>query len=123
MTTIVALPTVPSGRSWNCWSCTGFYNTRKRRERVVYAPLRPTEAFMHACMRPMEAACFHIRKCANNHQLIVVGIQRFLRCTYTARFCVIPACKTLCALRVYKQTLIGVFFVHKNGNTHTCLTQ
>ena len=34
-------------------------NMRERRERVVYASLRPAEAFMRACMRPTEAACFH----------------------------------------------------------------
>ena len=44
-----------------------------------------SEAFMRACMRPTEAACLHIQKCANNRQLIVASIQRFLRCAYTAR--------------------------------------
>ena len=57
-------------------------NTHERRERVVYASLRPAEALC-ACMRPTKAACFRIWKCANNRQLIVAGIQRFLRCAYT----------------------------------------
>ena len=35
---------------------------------------------------------------------------------------VIHTRKTLCALRVYTQTVIGVFFVDANGNTHACLT-
>ena len=51
---------------------------RERREIVVHASLRPTEAFMRACYRPMEAACSRERKCANNRQLIDTGIQRFL---------------------------------------------
>ena len=54
-------------------------NMRERRERVVYPLLIPTEMFMHACLRPTEAARFHERKCANNHQPNVVGVQRFLR--------------------------------------------
>ena len=45
---------------------------------VACASLRPVETFMRACMRPMEAACFRVPKCANNHQLIVAGVQRFL---------------------------------------------
>ena len=53
-------------------------NMRERRERVVYALLIPTETFMHACLWPMEAACFREQKCANNCQLIVATIQRFL---------------------------------------------
>ena len=53
---------------------------------VVYASLRPTEAFMPACMRPTEAACFRVQKCVNNHQLIDAGIQRFLRHACTTRF-------------------------------------
>ena len=50
-------------------------NMRERRERVVYGLLIPTETFIHACLRPMEAARFRERKCANNHQLIVaIGV-------------------------------------------------
>ena len=37
-------------------------NRGPRRERVVYAPLRPTEMLMHACLRPMEAARFRVQK-------------------------------------------------------------
>ena len=54
-------------------------NMRERRERVVHVSLRPAETFIRACHRPTEAALYRIRKCANNHQLIVAGIQRFLR--------------------------------------------
>ena len=73
---------------------------------------------MCACQRPTEAACFRVQKGANNHLLIVAGVERFLRHAYAARFCVIQTRKTLHVLRVYTQTLIGVFFVHRNGNTH-----
>ena len=61
-------------------------NMRARRERVVHASLRPTEAFMHACISTTEAAGFRVQKCANNHQLIVAGFERFLRHACTARF-------------------------------------
>ena len=37
---------------------------RARRERVAYASLRPVETFMHACLRPTEAACFRVQKCS-----------------------------------------------------------
>ena len=50
----------------------------ERREQVVYASLRPAEAFMRACMRLTEAACFSVQKSTNNRQLIDAGIQRFL---------------------------------------------
>ena len=46
-------------------------NKRERRKVVAYASHRPAETFMCACMRPTEATCFRIRKCANNRQLIV----------------------------------------------------
>ena len=69
---------------------------------------------MRACMRPTEAACFRKRKCANNRQLIVAGIKKFLQYAYAyaARFRVIHTRKTLRTLRVYTQTVIGIFFVH-----------
>ena len=51
---------------------------RTRREREAYASLGPAETFMRACLRPTEAACFRIQKCANNRQLMVVIIQRFV---------------------------------------------
>ena len=59
---------------------------RRRRERVVHASLRPTETFVHACLRPTEAARFRAHKCANNHQLIVAGVERFLRHACAAHF-------------------------------------
>ena len=58
---------------------------------------------MRACQRPMEGAC-----CRD---------QKFVPNAYTARFRVIHTRKTLCALRVYTQTVIGVFFVDRNSNT------
>ena len=97
-------------------------NMRERRERVVHASHRPAETFMRACRRPTEAACLRVRKCANNRQLIVAGAQRFLRHACAAHFRVIHTRKTPCALRIYTQTLIGVFFVHGNAHTHACLT-
>ena len=56
---------------------------------------------MRACQRPTEAAC-----CRD---------QRFVPYAYTARFRDIHTRKTLCALRVYTQTVIGVFFVFCPG--------
>ena len=97
-------------------------NIRERRERVVHASHRPAETFMRACRRPTEAACLRVRKCANNRQLIVAGAQRFVRHACAAYFRVIHTRKTPCALRIYTQTLIGVFFVHGNAHTHACLT-
>ena len=97
-------------------------NRRIRKERVAYASLRPTETFMHACIRPTEAARFSVRKCTDNHQLIVAGVQRGLQYAYAARFHGIQTCKALCALRVYTQTSNDIFFLHGNGNTHACLT-
>ena len=98
-------------------------NMRERRERVVHASLRPAETFMRACRRPTEAACLRVQKCANNRQLIVAGARRFLQHACAARFRVIHTRKTPCALRIYTQTLIGIFYVHGNGNMHACLTQ
>ena len=51
---------------------------------------------MSECTRPTEAAC-----CC---------IQKFLRYAYTAYFRVIQTRKMLCALHVYMQTVIGVYF-------------
>ena len=84
-------------------------NRRARKERVEFASLRPAETFMGACMRPTEAAC-----CRN---------ERFIRYAYAASFRVIHTRKMLCVLNVYTQTVIGVIFVHGNGNTHACLTR
>ena len=53
-------------------------NMHKRREGVAHASLRQAETFMRVCLRPTEAACFHVRQCANTYQLNVVSIQRFL---------------------------------------------
>ena len=93
-------------------------NMRARRGRVVYASLRPTETCIHGCIRPTEAACFCVRICANNHQLIVAGVQRFLRPACAARFRVIHTSKTLHALRVYMQTLIGAETVIRKRVLH-----
>ena len=98
-------------------------NMRERREGVAHASLRPAETFMHVCLRLMEAACFLVRKCANNHKLIVAGVERFLRHAYASRFSVTQTRKSLCALCIFKQTLTGLFFVHKNVNMHAILTR
>ena len=87
---------------------------------VTYS--RPAEMFMHVCSRSTEAARFCVQKCANNHQLIVAGVERFLQHACAAHFRVVHTRKTQCALRIYTQTLIGVFFVHGNAHTHACLT-
>ena len=99
-------------------------NMRERREGVEHVSLRArlVEMFMCACHRPTEAARFRVQKCANNHQLIVAGVERFLWHACAAHFRVIHTRKTPCALRIYTQTLIGVFFVHGNAHTHACLT-
>ena len=97
-------------------------NMRERRERILHASLRPAETFMRAYRGPTEAARFRVQKCANNHQLIVAGVERFLRHACAAHFRVIHTRKTPCALRIYTQTLIGIFFVHGNAHTHACLT-
>ena len=86
---------------------------RERRERVVYVSLRPTETFIHACLRPMEAARFRVRKCPNNLHLIIAQLTSIL---YK------HAKRRVRYVYVYSQTLIGVFFVHGNGNMHACLT-
>ena len=80
-----------------------------RGESVVFESLRPAETFMRAYTRPTEAVC-----CRN---------ERFLQYAYAARFRVILTRKTLRALHVYTQTVIGRFFVDGNGNTHVCLTR
>ena len=59
---------------------------------------------------------------ANNLQLIVAVIQRFVRHAYAARFRIIQTRKTLCALPTYtQQYLLTVFFVHGNSDTRACL--
>ena len=97
-------------------------NMRERRERVVHVSHRPAETFMRACRRPMEALRFRVQKCANNHQPIVAGIERFLLHACAAHFHVIHTRKTPCVLCIYTQTVIGVFFVDGNGDMHACLT-
>ena len=100
-------------------------NRRERKERVLFASLRPTETFMRACPRPTEAACLHVRKCVNKSQLIVAGIHRFFRYTYAyaARFRMrIYTQNAACATYTYANT-DWHFLVHGNGHTHACLTQ
>ena len=100
-------------------------NRRERKERVLFASLRPTETFMRACSRPTEAACLHVRKCVNKSQLIVAGIHRFFRYTYAyaARFRMrIYTQNAACATYTYANT-DWHFLVHGNGHTHACLTQ
>ena len=52
-------------------------NMCKRREKIVYALLIPMEMFMHACLRPTEAARFREQKCAKNHQLMLPTFKGF----------------------------------------------
>ena len=68
------------------------------------------ETFISACLRSKEAACFRVGKCANNRQLIVAIIQRIVLFAYAARFRLTQTRKMLCALRICKQTVIGIFF-------------
>ena len=101
--------------------------------RVTYVSLRLAETFIRGCLRPTEAACFCVKKCSNNRQLIVVAIHRFVRYAYAyamyAALSVYQKCKQndVCAtytiIHVHKQTVILVFFVHGNSNTHACLTR
>ena len=80
------------GAQWQKLELIGLLQHRnmcKRREKIVYALLIPMEMFMHACLRPTEAARFREQKCANNHQLIVAGVQRSLLHACAAYFRVI----------------------------------
>ena len=79
---------------------------------------------MHVCMRPTEAACFCVQKCANNHQLIVADVQSFY--DTHAQLTSVLYKHAKCHVRyiyIYMQTLIGIFYVHRNGNMHVCLTR
>ena len=81
-------------------------NMRERRERVVYMFLIPMETFMRACLRPTEAARFREQKCANNHQLIVAGVQRSLLHACAAYFRVIHTRKRrVCYVYILKHWL------------------
>ena len=64
---------------------------------------------MRVCTRPTEAACLCLRKCANNCQLIVAGILRFLRHECAAHFRVIHTRKTPYVLRIYANTDWHIF--------------
>ena len=103
-------------------------NIRTRREGSIgCASLRPAETLMRACMRPSEAACFRVRKCTNNHQL------NCGRCSnvFTTRMRIAQLTSVLYkhakrrvrCVYMYKQTLIGEFFVHGNGYALACLTR
>ena len=107
--------------------------------RVTYVSLRLAETFIRGCLRPTEAACFCVKKCSNNRQLIVVAIHRFVRYAYALRiryvrssfsFSISEIQAKRCVRHIYnytctvhKQTMILVFFVHGNSNTHACLTR
>ena len=60
-------------------------------------------------------SCVHVRrKCANNRQLIVAGIQRFLLYAYAARFRIVLTRKTLpCATSTYADTDWRIFRIWK----------
>ena len=73
-----------------------------------------------------QAFTTHARDPLKPHVSIYENAQRVFKSFYdahTQHVSVIHACKTLHALRVYKQTVIGVFFVHENGNMHACITR
>ena len=81
--------------------------------RVTYVSLRLAETFIRGCLRPTEAACFCVKKCSNNRQLIVVAIHRFVRydthtlCTQLFQFQYIRnTSKTMCAphIQLYMYT-------------------
>ena len=102
----------------------GFYNTETcMREGKGVACVSPAETFMCACRRSMKAARFHEQKCANNHQLIVAGAERFTTRMRSLLPYGINKQNAVCATYIYMQTLMGVFFVHGNAHTHACLTQ
>ena len=94
-------------------------NMCARRERVVYPSLRPTERFLCACLRPTEAARFRAHKCANNHQLIVAGIQRIIQhayalCTVCSPFpCHTYTQNAACAKCIYENTNWRIFCTRK----------
>ena len=113
-----------AGVGTNIWPA---FTTRKHAQEkgkstVVHASHRTAETFMHVCRRPTEAALFRVQKCANNHQPIFSGIERFLRHACAAHFRVIYIHAKRREHYVYTQTVIGVFFVDGNGNMHACLT-
>ena len=75
------------------------------------------------CFRPTEAARFREQKCANNHQLIVAGVQRFLRHACAAHFRVIhtrrlQATKLEDLKRIKKKILVKLSHIGTGkGNT------
>ena len=103
-------------------------NMRERREGVAHASLKPAEAFMRACCRPTEAACFRVRKGANNRQLIVAGVKGFYD-THTQLTSILyrhakgRVCYIITYTIIHTQTLIGLFFVHRIAHTHGWLTR
>ena len=113
---IVALPTVLSGRMLNYYFA-GQHNTetsaREGKELLMRAHT-PAETFMCACMRPTEATCFRIRKCANNRQLIVA----FYSKVFTTRICSPFLCHTytqnaVCATCIYANSDWRIFRTRK----------
>ena len=103
--------------------------------RVTYVSLRLAETFIRGCLRPTEAACFCVKKCSNNRQLIVVAIHRFVRYAYAytmyaalsvsvyQKYKQNDVCATYTIIHVHKQTVILVFFVHGNSNTqYACVS-
>ena len=102
-------------------------NRCTRREREAYASLRPSETFMHMYLSETLESCMF--PCMKMHEQSSADCGRHSKvCTTrihtdTACFRVMHTRKTPCALLTYKHILIGVFFIHGNGNTHVCLSR
>ena len=99
-------------------------NMRKRREKVAHASLRPAETFIRACRRPTEAARF---VCTKRRKQSSADCCRGSK-VFTIRICStflyhIDTQNAMCATYIYTQTLIGVFFVHRNAHTQARLTR
>ena len=125
-TTIVALLTVPVvGAGTNIVPA---FTTWKhvREEGKSSVCFTKTNGSIHACMYETHGSCmFPYAKrrkqssadCCWHSKVFTMRIHSPFPChTYCTR-------KTLPAQRVYTQTVIGVFFIHGNGNTHVCLTR
>ena len=87
-------------------------NRLERRKGVAYASLRPAETFMCACLRPTEAACFRVRKCVNNRQLIDAGIERFVR-----------RIRSLLLYHIHKQNKVCDTYIYANTDGHNFHTR
>ena len=99
-----------------------YYNTEtcaREGNGVACASLRLEETFMCSCCRPTEAARFCERKCANNRQLIVAGIQSvFTTCMRSSLPCHTYTQNNACATYIYANTDRHIFLYTE---TVTCM--